>query len=462
MPHSGMGAEGTILEKDDVRRLVGYAKELGLEVIPEVQSLGHVQYLTYAYPEIAEIDPNAQQEKDLRAEDAKPNQFFHHCYCPSLDKSYEIIYDVIDEIVEVVQPPRFVHIGHDEVYQIGICPRCKDTAPDVLFERHVRALYDHIKAKGLRTMLWADMLIREKRYATVPARDRLPKDIVALDFIWYFAFGEDTEQVLLDRSYEVAVGNLYSSHFPRYLSRMNRDGMIGGQISMWVRTEEKALATVGKFYDMAYLSQMLWNAKNYDERLRPVYTRIVGGKILPALREQLHGTCHKKEQVGAALPLPEGGKGVPQPILQKYPQAIIADGETIAIGNQANRLIFTHAAVRTMPRTSWLEILKVGTYQVHYADGTMETIDLGYGTNVLAYNVTYGKPLPQQYYRHYGYIGTWFADPVFAGKTTDGNDLTFFSMPWDNPHPEKEITSVTYVPHEESLTELILTEIRAM
>lgn len=463
MPHSGMGAEGTILEKDDVRRLVGFAKELGLEVIPEVQSLGHVQYLTYTYPEIAEIDPNAEQVKDLRAEDAKPNQFFHHCYCPSLDKSYEIIFDVIDEIVEVVEPPRFVHIGHDEVYQIGVCPRCKETPPDVLYEKHVRALYEHLKAKGLGTMLWADMMIREKRYATVPARDRLPRDIVALDFIWYFSFGEDTEQVLLDRDYQVAVGNLYSSHFPRYLSRMNRDGMIGGQISMWVRTEEKAVATIGKFYDMAYLSQMLWNAATYDERLRPVYTRIVGSRILPQLREHLHDTYPKQEPIGTVIPLPEkGGEGVPEAIRRKHPEAVIADNGTIPIGKQINRLLFTHATVRSMPRTYWLEILKVGQYRIRYTDDTTETIELGYGTNVLAYNATYGAPLPQQYYRHFGYVGTWFADPVFDGKCADGKDLTLLSMPWDNPHPEKPVASVTYIPDEESLTELILVEIKAM
>ena len=141
---------------------------------------------------------------------------------------------------------------------------------------------------------------------------------------------------------------------------------------------------------------------------------------------------------------------------------MIADGETIPVGKRVDRLIFTHAAARPMPRTSWLKILKVGQYGIHYADGTSEVIDLGYGTNVLAYNATYGAPLPQQYYRHYGYIGTWFADPVFDGKCADGKDLTLLSMPWDNPHPEKLVESVTYSADEGSLTELILVEIKAI
>ena len=463
MPHSGFCAEGTLLEKEDVRRLVGFAKELGLEVIPEVQSLGHVQYLTYAYPDIAEIDPDDAQEKDLRAEDAKPDQFYHHSYCPSLDKSYEIIFDIIDEIVEVVKPQRFVHIGHDEVYQIGICPRCKNTPPDVLYENHVRTLYEYIKKKGLRTMLWADMLNRDNKYATVAARNRLPRDIVALDFIWYFYTDKDTELALLDNDYKVIVGNLYSSHFPRFSTRINREGMLGGQISMWAKTEEQAMANIGKFYDMAYLCEMLWNAGGYDERLRPVYNQIVGKTILPGIRERIRGTYSRKSSMTSDVKLPpSASKQPPRNVLRYCADAIIADNVTVNIDAQASRLIFTHATTSSMPRTAWQNILKVGEYRVDYADGSTQSIKLGYGTNVLAYNSTYGAPLAQQYYRHFGYIGTYFADPVFVGKCDDGRDVTFLSLPWDNPFPQKTISSVTYLPDDNCPVELILADIKVI
>jgi len=42
-----------VVEKKDVRDFVDYIKSFGIEAIPEIQSLGHVQYLTQAYPEIA-------------------------------------------------------------------------------------------------------------------------------------------------------------------------------------------------------------------------------------------------------------------------------------------------------------------------------------------------------------------------------------------------------------------------
>ena len=54
VPHGDMVTSDGCLTKDEVRDLVAYAKSYGFEVIPEVQSLSHVQYLTMTYPEIAE------------------------------------------------------------------------------------------------------------------------------------------------------------------------------------------------------------------------------------------------------------------------------------------------------------------------------------------------------------------------------------------------------------------------
>jgi hexosaminidase len=54
VPHGDMVCGGSYLTKEEIRDLVEYAREYGFEVIPEVQSLSHVQYLTITYSEIAE------------------------------------------------------------------------------------------------------------------------------------------------------------------------------------------------------------------------------------------------------------------------------------------------------------------------------------------------------------------------------------------------------------------------
>ena len=132
-PHVGMIADGTVLSQEQVRTYVSYARDLGMEIIPEVQSLGHVQYITYAHPELAEISQDEVLVKDTRRADLPPAAVYPHCYCPSLEESYRIIFDIIDEVVEVLAPERYVHIGHDEIYKIGVCERCRQGPPPIFF-----------------------------------------------------------------------------------------------------------------------------------------------------------------------------------------------------------------------------------------------------------------------------------------------------------------------------------------
>jgi len=109
VPHGGVGGGGC-LTKAEVKGLVDYARAYGIEVIPEIQSLSHVEYLTMTYPEIAEAP----------AEEGYPDS-----YCPLHPDSRRIVCDMVDEVVELLGPLRYLHMGHDEVYTMAECPRCK-------------------------------------------------------------------------------------------------------------------------------------------------------------------------------------------------------------------------------------------------------------------------------------------------------------------------------------------------
>jgi len=96
-----------IITKKNLKRIVDHCAMLGLEVVPEIQALSHAYYLTLAHPEIAE----------------RPYERWPDSYCPSKNESYELYFDIADEILEVVKPRR-VSIGHDEVRVLGECPLC--------------------------------------------------------------------------------------------------------------------------------------------------------------------------------------------------------------------------------------------------------------------------------------------------------------------------------------------------
>jgi hypothetical protein len=460
-PHGEMVAGGGLLEKDEVREFVDYIKAFGFEVIPEVQSFGHVQYITYAHPDIAEVAEREGDEKlDTRSADQPPSTYYDHSYCPLHEKSYELIYDIIDEIVEVVRPERYVHMGHDEIYQIGLCPRCRDKDHADLYALHVTRMHEYLAKKGLKMMIWSDMLQpTERRYKTYTAIERLPRDIVMLDFIWYFHFDLDMEDHILPYGYKVVMGNMYSSHYPRFEQRIAKEGMIGGEVSTWCRFDEYTLAKKGKIFDVMYSAEMLWS-ESYDSRAREVYTAWIAKRI-PRLRDELRGLAKPIDYPvsSEAIALP----AAPSPRLPvAVSEAVERSSQTlghcafdftgaqrlssapieIPVSRRFQKLVFLHATAGNAPRLAWQPLVEVGRYVVRYADGTQVSIPVEYAGNICVYTRRYGAPLPQQYYRHQGYIATYWGDPLLQAKSEDGGDVTALGFEWVNPYPEREIASI--------------------
>ncbi|NMA96353.1 MAG: family 20 glycosylhydrolase, partial [Clostridiales bacterium] len=459
VPHGSMVAGGDLLEKSEVRDLIEFMKSYGLEVIPEVQSLGHVQYITMAYPEIAETQEDKDDKKDidLKKEDTPPSEFYHGSYCPSNDMSYKIIFDIIDEIVDVVEPERYVHMGHDEVYVIGTCPVCKKEDPAHLLARHLNALHAHLAKKGLKMMIWADMLQNVTKYKTPAAIDMIPKDIVLLDFIWYFHTDKDIEDHLLSHGFEVIMGNMYSSHYPRFESRIRKGGMIGAEVSTWKRVDEYNLGFEGKIYDFLYSGNMLWS-KDYKEDFRYSYDEIITG-FMPYIRERLSAKGHpsldeEARGVNISLPKPDKNDIVPYELMEaidgimdtKYMQVATLDNPiTISIDDRFDSIKFYHTASKNAERIPWEDPIETGRYIISYEDGTKIIVPIEYGTNIYAWNKRANMPITKPYYRHQGYVGTYFADPFIRANTRDGEDVSIFAYEWVNPHREKSITSIELV-----------------
>ncbi len=470
LPHSGMVAGGSCLTKDEVRDLVAYAREYGFEVIPEIQSLSHVQYLTATYPEIAEREPAEAKDEadvDLRKADRRPSGVYAHCYCPLLEKPYEVVFDLIDEIVDVIRPSRYVHMGHDEVYQIGVCERCRDRDPAELLALHVNRLHEYLKSKGLGMMIWGDMLHDCTRYKTPPAIDRIPKDVILLDFIWYFHLDKDIETHLLDHGFKVVMGNMYSSHYPRYAARRSRKGVIGAEVSTWSRGDEYTLGSRGKIYDFIYSANMMWSAA-YREELRLTYDRIITGMV-PHIRSRLRGRTFPSQVKGsrfsaislgrkagadrdAALRLEPGRRelrGVSFRIghaLGVQSKAARESGHphqvSVAVNRRADSLIFLHATHGNAKRSPSSRLTTVGEYVIEYADGGRAKVPIEYGGNIAAWHRRHAEPLHHPMYRHSGYMATYLADPLVQEKTADGEDVTVYGYEWLSPRPNQSIRQV--------------------
>jgi hypothetical protein len=159
-------AGGFYLTKEQVRKIADYAELLGLEIIPEIQSLSHAYYLTLADRTIAE----------------RPFETWPDTYCPMNDDSYRLYFDVAEEIYEVLKY-KTVSIGHDEVRILGECEHCRNYSGHELLARDINRLYEFYKKKGISVMMWGEKLQTLKIILVCGLVESYRRKLIPLDVI---------------------------------------------------------------------------------------------------------------------------------------------------------------------------------------------------------------------------------------------------------------------------------------
>ena len=273
--HPGNGM-GDVLTKDEVKLILSACAERHIEVVPEVQSLSHVYYLCMAHPDIAE-----------RAEDPWPDT-----YCPSNPKSYELLFDVMDEVIEVFNP-KMIHIGHDEIYSMGLCPKCEKIPLWQLMANDVNKIYDYLAAANIKVAMWGDKLIppdklaknRErtdsiKDYAypyVSKAVDLIPKDILIID--WYWGYAGNTEAYFNEKGFQHIYGNFNAQN--KYMKTAWKDrafesNNIGGETSSWCEVSFLAFSYNGHLTNFLRDSNNYWFGEYREpEEIRTNFTELM-------------------------------------------------------------------------------------------------------------------------------------------------------------------------------------------
>lgn len=186
------------LSYNDVKSLVKVCKKNNINLIPQVNLLGHQSWentlgkLLTVYPEFDET-PHIKLPENYKW----PNSDGLYCksYCPLHPKVHEVVFDLVDEIVEVFEAKDF-HAGMDEVFYLGNknCPRCSDKDPAELFAGEVKLLSNHLKKNNIKLWIWGDRLIEGEISGigmwegslnnTAKAIELIPKNVVICD--WHY------------------------------------------------------------------------------------------------------------------------------------------------------------------------------------------------------------------------------------------------------------------------------------
>ncbi len=390
--------DGGVLTQAECARIAAYCRDRGIEVIPEEPTLSHADYMCLAHPELREMEGDTYPDT----------------YCPSNPDSYKLTFDLLDEIIEVFHP-KYINIGHDETYSIGVCPRCKGKDPVDLYVEDITKLRDYLASHGVKTIMWGEKLLDaradngdvcggaewshidkatgQKRIvvpALYPCADKLPRDILMLD--WYWELNKMYDHVYHSNGYSMVYGNLVAAKFNDWRQRINW-GAKGGFVSNWGSVTEEYLQRNCQTFQLLFAAYAFWSP-DYDDPMREE----LGMRAAAEYYRRRHANMQR------VITVVHGTEYF-------IPKERFYDGIFIAE-----------------------EKYKLGNYEVTYTDGTMAYLPVFYGTHILGHSV---EPTA----RNLGYVETFGSTmPCYV----DGKLCS--QCGYEDPHPDKAVAGIVYKP----------------
>jgi hypothetical protein len=130
----------------DIGRILAACKSLGIEIVPLVQTFGHLEFVLKheRYRHLAQT-PGSWQSID-----------------PTLPESRQLVLTMVDELLDAHPDCRWLHLGGDEVWDLGEGPRSKVRAAEIgkdgLYLEHMTPIVERVQKRGVRPILWDDMM----------------------------------------------------------------------------------------------------------------------------------------------------------------------------------------------------------------------------------------------------------------------------------------------------------------
>lgn len=149
---------GGFYTRDEVKEIVAYAKERGLEIVPEIDMPGHVSAMLAAYPQLS----------CSGEEMCVPVMAGIHprILCAGKDETLRFVYELLDDMIELF-PSVYVHIGGDEApkSEWQKCPACQARmhSEGLKDEEELQAWFtkkvlEHLQKKGKTGICWNESM----------------------------------------------------------------------------------------------------------------------------------------------------------------------------------------------------------------------------------------------------------------------------------------------------------------
>jgi len=268
--HPEIGAGSSPLDAETLLALDGFAAERGVELVPCLQSLGHME-------RVLSLDRYAHlAESDRR-----------WSLSPSRSETYGLLEDLYDEFLPLFESKRF-NANCDEPFDLGrgqSAAREPARSPGELFAHHVEKLEHLCASHRKQLMIWADFAHQHPDQL-----DRLDRSVVLLDW-WYEAeFDADRIRKLRRKGFDVWAcpgTSSWNCLFPRVEnSRLNierwadagrRHGASGLLNTDWGDFGHYNALGVS-FYAYAWSAQQAWSGRVETSRFDRAFGRRIFGE----------------------------------------------------------------------------------------------------------------------------------------------------------------------------------------
>lgn len=424
--------------KQDVKRVFETLREWGVEPVPCMNSLGHMNWLCIPRRELAE-------DGDV------------HQICTTHPEAEPIVKALYQEVIDLVRP-KYFHVGLDEIRWNTAnlppeqrCPRCAGVNKQDLFVDWVDRLHGFLGGQGIRMMLWGDMILPGHNggppYNLAATVDRLPKDVIVAN--WSTRVVPDSAKWLLDRGFAQVIKSNSAG-----ATLAEQPILAGNMFGCWCKVPWLVEGTLPKREVNAYgafleTAEYSWN--HWTDLFDPMPPLEPGFFAARPLAQFRIGAKPVRGERIDPVPLPETSSlpGLPAgPVRFGHLRFELggaiqpeAGGEAaIPIGRHVTALYLLHGA-RLVDREGMVEALKrreywqgvpVARYEVRFASGTTESIPVRYAMEVR-------DPEPDWCLAPIAY-GSLGASPATVGA----EGMHLYGMQWRNPRPEDGIESIVF------------------
>jgi hypothetical protein len=284
--HPRIGADASPLDAATLRELDAYAAARHVELIPCLQSLGHMEHVL-ALPEYAHL---AETPRGWTVS-------------PALPETYELLADLYAEYLPNFRSPWF-NANCDEPFDLEqgrSAERAAALGPGGVFLEHVRRVRDLAGEHGKRTLVWGDVVHAHPE--RIPEIDR---DLVMLDWWYEAAFDYDRVRRFAENAIEFLVcpgTSSWNCLFPRVENSLEnirrwaeagrRHGALGLLLTDWGDFGHYNLLG-NSLYAYAWAAEQAWGARAQPADFDRAFSRVVFGANgpQPARRYRELGACH--------------------------------------------------------------------------------------------------------------------------------------------------------------------------